>query len=305
MSMRYVIPPLGVVARTRATFLNSATPLPPDLIEDVRPDGLRVPRWLQGVTFQSLGCDPLTRIESIMCGYDEQERKEPNELGDIIDFDSFTFYDGKLGATICTDIERLDGDIQIRVPAMVSEQLGEELMEGGARRFDPLEPWVNPSLATAASLLPGGPFNPNDALALLEQAAADFLHGAQATLHLTPRGFSALNIMDQGMADPEGRWSTAQGNLVIADAGYHGPEPLVNSVGSDAPMVDADEWWYSSGPVAFALTNPQPLGLPYERIDYAGNRITNIYEGFATVIFDPCAVVAIPVCYDDGCVSVD
>ena len=281
---RIVIPPLGIAPRDRATLLTSIDHLPPDLLMEGD-----VPRWLAGVTFQALGCNPLTRIESIACGV--VPVKTANTMGDVIGFDSFTIYDAIEGSLLCTDILRLDSDVEIRMPAMVSEQLANELMAGGARAYNGASPDVNPSFVTSASVVTGGPYLPNEALALLEQGAADLLHGGQATLHLTPRGFSSVNGMDQA-ENINGRWVTAQGHVVIADAGYDGTEPDAN-----AGAIMADEWWYMSGPVFFALTQPEPLGMPYERVDYATNQLTNIYEGYATVVFDPCAILAVPVSY--------
>lgn len=283
---RHTIPPLGLAPRGRATLLSTAIPIPEGLVMDGK-----VPRWLAGIQFQQLGCNPLTRIESLACD-PLPEDKSANELGEIIAFDSFTIYDALVGASICTDLERLDDDILIRMPAMVSEQLANELMEGGARAYSGAEPLVNPSFVTSAAVGYGGPFFPNDALAVLEQAAADTIHGAQATMHLTPRGLSTLNFLDQGEYSDEG-WTTAQGHIVVADAGYTGPEPDANG------GIVADEWWYMSGPVGVILTQPEPLGMPFERMNYATNQLTNIYEGFALVAYDPCAVVAVPVLYDD------
>jgi len=294
--MRYVIPPLGVVSRGRADFLRSAFPLPREIIEDER----GIPRWVGGLSFQQLGCDPLQRVSNALC--EPRDAFTSRELGEVISFDSFTIIDAQMGSTICTELERLDGDIQIRYPAMVSQQLAAELMEGGNREYDgDVDPNVNPSLTSAATVLAGGPFNPNDAFALLEQAAADFLHGAQATLHLTPRGFSVLNMMDQGVGDPDGRWTTSQGHLVIADSGYTGPEPTANFEGEDAPNVIAHEWWYMTGPVAWAMGAPMPVGEPWQRFNPSTNQIESMWEAPAIVVFDPCAVVAVPVCYDPFC----
>ena len=56
-----------------------------------------------------------------------------------------------------------------------------------------------------------------------------------------------------------------------------------------------------SGPVFWGLTDFTPLGLPDEAINKATNQLTEIMEAFAIVVFDPCAVVAVPVMYEsDG-----
>jgi hypothetical protein len=298
MTMRYVIPAIGYTPRLRSTFVTSAEPLPPDTINETKEGYSQpIPRWMQGVKFQSVGCEPLERIAAMLC--DAETSKVARELGDIIEFDSFTVYDAQKGSLICTDIERVDGDIVQRYPSMVSEQLGNELMCGGVRD-ESQGANVNPSLRSSAAILAGGPYTPNDALALLEQAAADFLHGGQAMIHMTPRGFSFLNFFDQGSLE-NNRWLTAQGHIIVADSGYDGCEPDANNIGGDAPNTDADEWWYMSGSVFYALTEFVPLGIPYERIDYDYNQLTSIMEATATVVFDPCAVVAVPVCYQPEC----
>ena len=286
---RHPIPSLGISPRTRSTFILNAPMFPPEVLVDASGN----PRWLAGITFNQLGCDPLQRIESIVCGEVPPEaEKSANPLGDVVSFDTFAVYDGKENSLRCLESERILGDIIIRYPSMVSEQLASELMEGGARPYDPLEPDVNASLASSASLITGGPYTPPEAVALLEQAAADLLHGAEATLHLTPRGFSSITVFDlsDGIAAPG--YMTAQGHRVIADAGYAGPTPYAFD-----DTDGADEWWYASGPVFWAMTQATPLGLPSERLDISRNLDTEIMEAFAVVAFDPCAVVAVPVTY--------
>lgn len=291
---RKIIPPLGVLPRQRATLMTSAAPLPPELIED---PGVPM-RWVGGLQFQSIGCDPLERATVYICGASEERIRNP--LGEIVQFDSFVVYDGKTAGTICSDIERIDDDPIIRFPAFVSAQLADELMAGGARLGDEgsdPDPNINPTLQSSAIYVGGGPYRPNDALALLEQAIADTLFGAQGTLHITPRGLSTINFLDQGFASDAGVWYTSQDNLVIADAGYVGPAP--DLAGTDP--VEADEWWYSSGPVFWAMTEPRELGEPFEQVDPFHNTIEVIYQAYAMVLFDPCAVVAVPVCYEPEC----
>jgi hypothetical protein len=252
---------------------------------------------MQGVSFQPIGFDPLTTIESIICQADWVTDKTARTLKENVGFDSFTFYDGIEGSLLCDDIPRFDTDIEIRMPAMVSEQFALELMSGASRTrsVDVAEGTgfgvINPNFVADATVVAAGPYDPLEALALLEEAAADTLHGAQAYLHLTPKGMSYLNSLEHG--EPiDNRWTTAQGHIVIADAGYTGPEPAANG-----GVVTAEEWWYVSGPVFWAMDQPRPLGLPFERVDFATNQITNILEGYGMVIFDPNGVVAVPVSY--------
>lgn len=296
MVMRFVIPAIGYTPRPRATLLTSLNPLPEEVISQrIQGRGEIVPRWMQGVTFQSVGNEPLQRVAAALC--EAPDAIEARELGDIISFDAFQVYDAQMGSLICSDLDRIAEDMDQRYPSMVSEQIAAELMSGGVRTQSGND---NHSLASAAALITGGPYRPNDALALLEQAAADFLHGAQGVVHLTPRGFSLLNFFDQGQLIND-RWISGQGHIIVADAGYEGPEPLANYTGDNPPLVDADEWWYVSGAVFWALTDFTPLGLPYERIDYGLNQMTAIEEATATIIFDPGTVVAVPVCYEAEC----
>lgn len=290
--MRKTILPPGISPRALGTLLTSTPPFPAEQIEE---DGK--PRWLQGVGFQSLGFDPLTTIETILCTDDWVSDKTARELQPNVAFDSFTFYDAMEGSLLCDNVDRLDGDLEIRMPAMVSEQFALELMSGAnrTRTVDSVEGTgygtVNPNFVDDATVVAGGPYEPLAALALLEQASADTHHGAQSYLHLTPRGMSYLNGFEHG--EPiDNRWTTAQGHVVIGDAGYTGPEPTASGLGGAA-----DEWWYVSGPVFWAMTQPMSLGLPYERINYTTNQLTNILEGFGIVVFDPAGVVAVPVDY--------
>lgn len=300
MVMRYVIPAIGYTPRSKATLLTTLDTLPEEVIyQQVAGRDQPVPRWMQGVTFQSVGNEPLTRIAAALC--EPSETKTARMLGEIYGFDAFTVYDSQQGSLICSEIERIEGDMEQRYPSMVSAQIASELMAGGVRTQAGND---NHSLSSAAALIGGGPYKPNDALALLEQAAADFLHGAQATVHITPRGFSYLNFFDQAeMVNM--RWTTSQGHLLVADAGYEGTEPEANYVGDNPPNVVADEWWYVSGSVFYALTEFVPLGAPYERIDYELNQMQSIEEATALVVFDPGTVVAVPVCYEPLCMQYD
>jgi len=292
MPLRHLISPPGVSPRSLGTLLESTPALPPD---EISPGG--IPRWMQGVAFQPLGFDPLTTIEAILCEADWVTDKTARTLKDNVLFDAFAFYDGIEGSILCADVPRFDGDIEIRMPAMVSEQFALELMIGAkrTRAINSTEGTgfgtVNPNFVDDATVIPGGPYPPLEALALLEQASADTHHGAQSYLHVTPKGMSFLNGFEHG--EPiNNRWTTAQGHVVIGDAGYTGPEPTANG-----GAVAADEWWYVSGPVFWAMSQPIPLGLPFERIDFATNQLTNILEGYGLVVFDPNGVVAVPVEY--------
>jgi len=292
MPLRHVINPPGLEARSLGTLLESTPSLPP---AEIQPDG--VPRWMQGVAFQPLGFDPLTTIESIVCSADWVTDKTARTLKDNILFESFTFYDAIEGSILCSDVARFDSDVEIRMPAMVSEQFSLELMSGAKRPriIDSTEGTgygvVNPNFVDDSTVVAGGPYEPLEAFSLLEQASADTHHGAQSYLHLTPKGMSYMTGLEHG--EPvNNRWTTAQGHVVIGDAGYTGPVPTANG-----GAVTADEWWYVSGPVFWAMTQPEQLGLPFERVDYAINQLTNILEGYGLIIFDPNGVVAVPVSY--------
>jgi hypothetical protein len=296
MVMRYVIPAIGYTPRPKATLMTTLDMLPEEVISQrVQGRDQIVPRWMQGVTFQSVGNEPLRRIAASLC--EPSELKEAREPGMIYSFDPFVVYDAQQASLICSDLNRVEQDMEQRYPSMVSAQIANELMAGGVRVQAGED---NHSLSSAAALVAGGPYRPNDALALLEQAAADFLHGGQGVIHITPRGFSYLNFFDQAeMIDM--RWNTSQGHLIVADAGYEGTEPEANFTGPDAPNIDADEWWYISGSVFYTLTEFVPIGAPDERIDYELNKLTSIEEATALVIFDPGTVVAVPVCYEPFC----
>lgn len=296
---RFPVPAPGFQPRTAATLLSSATPLPTEWGEDGT-----ARRWLGGVTFQPFGCTPLQRVAAAICEPDDEELPydyEYRSLLDPIGFDTFEFYDAITGTTICANEPLLLDDIEIKFPAMVSEQLALELMSGGVRPYIPPDDETgvimqNANFAAVASVVPGGPFRPEHALAALEQAIADRLHGNQGTLHLTPYGMSLTGVLGELSKASGDRVTTGQGNLLIADAGYLGPEPA-------AASADADEWWYASGQVFYKITQPTDIGDRMSRIDISTNRIEQVRQGQAILIFDPCAVVAVPVCYESDCVG--
>ena len=84
-----------------------------------------------------------------------------------------------------------------------------------------------------------------------------------------------------------GDWYTATGHLVVADAGYVGPNPADGVVTAGAPYL------YGSGPVFFKLyPNVTIVGQPWENFDYTRDNFRVDVEQYGIAFFEPCSVVA-------------
>lgn len=284
IGMRFTVPAPPVASRPRGTFVASIDPAPPAIFTI---DGNVTERWMGGVTFTSIGCTGLTRTE-INCVYGD-EFPGPDEFGDVLAFDAFTISEEVECSTIGISRGELDDIAALRMSTQASFQIAEELMEGGARDFDPLTPTVNPSLSSAATsvgIAAAAPFF--DALYAVEVALADLLQGGMGIIHVPA---PALTVMVGGGAAAleNGIWYTPAGHIVIADGGNIGPEP--DDFGG---VADADDFWiYGSGLIVWTASQAyQTTPVEHERIDFSRNVYRSSLQRQAIFYFDPCAVVA-------------
>jgi hypothetical protein len=239
-------------------------------------------RWLNGVTFTPIGCDPLRRIANDCL----PDSKTLDGFDDEVSFDAFVIYDGRECSTLSG--QNIQGYVDLRLSALSSEQLAAELMVGGARVYNGASPRINPSLASAADDLGSTASSLFDGLYLIETALADLLSGGVGIIHVTA-GMLTLLQSGGGLQFINGRYQTPTGHFVIGDAGYLGGAPTAYGGGGDAD----DRWIYGSGLVSWTASEAMPVGtLPHERMDFTRNIDAVIAERAALFTFDPCAVVA-------------
>jgi hypothetical protein len=135
--------------------------------------------------------------------------------------------------------------------ALSGNRAGQE--ELAARRLDATREWAigrelqtgtetgNPNLASATVF---GTGTPAEALACLDQMAADNLFGGGAFIHASPLVGSHL-LTEQAIWRDGQRWRTAAGSVVVISPGYQGVDLYATSevfaaTGQRSTLVDTD-----------------------------------------------------------------
>jgi hypothetical protein len=272
---RFTVSPPPIAARPVGTLMTTLDPT------TFAVDG-NSSRWLNGVTFTPIGCDPLRRINNDCL----PDSKTLDGFDDEVSFDAFVIYDGRECSTLSG--QNIQGYVDIRLSAFLSQQLAAELMAGGARVYSGGSPRVNPSLSSAADVIGTTATSAMDGLYVIENALADVLNGGVGVIHVSP-GMLTVLASGGGLQFINGRYQTPTGHFVIGDAGYVGTEP-----GEFEGDTAADEFWiYGSGLISWTTTEAMPVGtLQHERMDFTRNIDAVIAERAAIFTFDPCAVVA-------------
>jgi hypothetical protein len=141
-------------------------------------------------------------------------------------------------------------------------------------------------LQSPASAVSGGPYDPAEALGLLEQALAD-CYRAQGVIHAPLVALASLqanNLVERRGAS----LVTAAGNLVAVGAGYPGTSPA-----GVAPAAGSS-WLYATGQV-FAYRSPvRDLGQVPGSLDRAENTVAALAERTFVLGWD-CCHHAVPV----------
>lgn len=257
----------GLNARPYGLLLDAARDLP----------GVSgIPRWaLSGVKWVPRGCDNITVTTD---GCDVEQDKQLNNFEDQIEQSPFLMLDAIACSTLGSDVDVMDNLITERLTVFASAAFASELMAGTNSTI---------SFASANKLAGGAARSLRLAFVDLETWLAAQLHGAQGIIHLTPAAM-ALAAADRLVQFIDGRWVTATGHLVVADAGYTGPAPTGGTVSAD------QDWLYASGAIYYAITPVKSVG---ERNFQSTNIARNIHEFFSErygiVVFDPCAVGAV------------
>lgn len=139
---------------------------------------------------------------------------------------------------------------------------------------------------------PGDATSPTDALASLEYALGQCLHGGRGLIHATLHAVTYW--WGEDLLRREGnQLLTALDTIVIADAGYDGSGPN----GEEAQ--DGSQWAYGTGAVTARLgpvrTVPSSAETARQGLDRATNTVEVLAERAAAVGFEPCCHVAVEI----------
>ena len=260
------IDPTGLERRPYALLLDVARSL----------SETTIPRWaLSGYKWVPLGCDGLTVTSD---GCDVTLDKELGGFEDQVEQLPFLMLASIACSTLSSDPDYMDMVIRDRLEIYASAAFATELI--GGTNGGPL------SFVSEATVLSGGSARPLAlAVADLETHLAAQLHGAKGVIHLTPAALVLAAAVGVVLFS-NGRWVTATGHDVVADAGYVGTPPEGEAAN------DTDEvFLYASGPIYYDITPTRPVGV---RNHESTNIPRNIHEFFSEryglVLFDPCAV---------------
>ena len=130
-------------------------------------------------------------------------------------------------------------------------------------------------------------------IAVLEDELSRTLRGTAGMIHIPP-GLLGNAWWVAGLREVNGRFFTALGHEVVADAGYVDAKEPSGQAASGAMM----EWMYASGPVRYKKTAPQVLGFdPNEYTNMSRNVVYRWLTAYGILQFDPEYVTAVLVDY--------
>lgn len=262
-------------------------------------------RWIGGVFFEAQACDALDP-RPILCA----------DLGDKPDQTS----DGNptwdpyyvMGADECTTMDRGRPRLENarrNLLATQSEQIESEVWDGVASRAatpdlpNPYLAKVGDGDAPVSTILSASAVPFVQALAWLDHALVECLHGGQGMIHATTftvnlwQAAGLLNIGDGG------RLFTISENIVVAGAGYSGSAP--GAAEDDPPVPPADisaaAFAYATGLVYVGLGREDRIAsTEAQEIDRTTNTQTTRVERPAIAVWGPCCQIGINIDHADS-----
>lgn len=275
MSMSTIAPPSLVTGAPRV-------PLPFGLFSVLVPRENSGDRWLTGVNWETLTCEPIGGIGAAQCDTDDilGLPKDLDKMdADLGEASPFTVY----GHHTCSPIgnsaeyaqEQANAHLATREEAEVERalwtgNLGNVPNFAGANGYPALA--VTSTFALADAWL---------AVAELEQTIAE-KYGSQGVIHVSRR--NAFRLIKSGAIKVNGlRLQTALGTPVVAGTGY----------GSEKIVVTPALFGYRS-----EVFNSS--GREYDLLDRATNDMHAIAERTYLLGFDPCGATAAPLTDPEG-----
>lgn len=253
-------------------------------------------RWLGGFAYEQLACGVIGP-RPLIC--------EDTTKPDDVDQPGIREYDPVylLGADVCTTLGTVRADRLARARGNLADtesfQLEQEVWDGVATRAatpDLVNDYLAMGGAGGAEVLSDDPVPFVNALAELEQALAECLHGAQGMIHATP--LTASLWWSAGLLRLEGqRVMSPSDHIVIAGAGYSGSAP--GAAAGDPPVAPADLAAegnaYGTGLVYVRLGEVAEVGDERSQVARDVNTRTILVERPAAATWSGCCAVTIPV----------
>ncbi len=241
-------------------------------------------RWLHGVRWTSLSCDPLLTQPADDCTYTQDLDAE--DFPDVVEQSAFNIYDSLNCSTLSDPADDIRRRLQGRMDLMESAAFATELITATASGGISLSSEATVPLASSVTTV-------LNALSVIESHLASTLHGGVGMIHISPALLPVLAGQTHLVYLSNGAVRTLSGHVVVSDAGY------INAAAPDgeSASASAQDWVYGSGPVRYYTTTPTFRGLPGEQVDYIHNRIDSFIEEYGLLLFEPCATVAVLASY--------
>lgn len=264
-------------ARTRATLLSVARPIPAEVLTA---EGTN--RLIGGVSWLPWPDIAPTREEA---DCDTVYGKDPRTLPDLLTQPSFLVWDSLQCSTAGLRLELLARMARMSVEDFVSAQFALELESATTS--------TGLDLTAGPTVVDGTAVNVKVGIAGLEDylATGSGKPGMRGVIHLTP-GLLVLAAGEGVIEFRDGAYRTATGTVVVGDAGHTGQ---VQPTGGGAPGA-GEAWIYATGDVWFAQS--EVVGV--ERADeedggavyIARNQNRPLAERYGLIVFDSNVVGA-------------
>lgn len=221
-------------------------------------------RWEAGIAFQADSCDAADPFLLDYCAAGPGDLTELPRPGSevyrpigVSGYDACSTMDGR---GMAEHRRRARSNLL----ATASYQAEREFFDGAASGAD-ADP--NPYLTDGTAVtVTSAALGPVDAMATLEQAMAECMHGQRGTIHATPYMVTLWTAAD--LLTPEGSLLVSpNGHVVVGGAGYSGDDP-------DGVAATAGTTWVYATPAVYAVrgTIVEP-GEDAQRIDTATNHV--------------------------------
>jgi hypothetical protein len=253
-------------------------------------------RWVGGFTYEPESCDPALAV-AITCDPGDVDPEDPVKVpGDNPLAEEYVPW-AVVGRDRCSALQRdrdRRGRAERQLRATESFQMERELELGSIARAESLP---NRYLAQADIVTELASAGATIALAALEDALAECLHGARGMIHATVFTATVWNALGLLRTTDQGILLTANDSIVVAGSGYTGAGPGADA--GDAPVAPADiraaAWAYGTGLVYVRRGQIVEVGDARSQVDRATNTWTTFVERPVAAIFDRCCVIGIEV----------
>lgn len=290
------VPRMGIVRS--AVEVNDELGLDVQAREAAFDGGEVQPSWVGGLVFEPASCDT---IDPRPLGCDIDPPLDPKAAvggPSLVDYEPFLV----MGADKCSTMDRTrDRRERARLQLLATEswQIAREVWEGGvARSTDPDLP--NAFLASSGTtVLEDTPVGYVSALAEMEQALLNCMHGARGMIHASPYTLTLWAEAGLVRTTEQGIILTALDTIVVADAGYTGSGPAEDPDDPPpAPDLSVSAWAYGTGLVYLRRGLIYEVGDESSQIDRATNTWEVFVERPVAAYWSPCCQLGIHVSHE-------